>query len=259
MTDRAEATPYDALAVQNVSHRFGERIALSDVSLRVPRGAFVVLLGLNGAGKSTLFSLVTRLYDNVTGEIRILGHDVRRRPTAALQRLGVVFQSRTLDTDLTLMQNLEYHAALHGLHGRDVAERCTYALDRVGLADRADAKVRALSGGQARRIEIARSLLHKPALLLLDEPTVGLDIGSRESVMRIVRSLVADEGMGVLWATHLIDEITAGDTIVLLHKGNILFAGAVPDFLARAGTDNIRTAFRKMTGTEGTSTDGDAE
>jgi ABC-2 type transport system ATP-binding protein len=251
--------PRDALVVSSVSHAFGERKALDGVSLTVPRGAFVVLLGLNGAGKSTLFSLVTRLYDNVTGSISILGHDVRRRPTAALQRLGVVFQSRTLDTDLTLIQNLHYHAALHGLSGRDAQRRCREALERVGLADRADAKVRALSGGQARRVEIARSLLHRPSLLLLDEPTVGLDIGSRESVMTIVRSLVAREGMGVLWATHLIDEIQPSDTVVLLHKGQVLFAGTVPGFLAAAGADTIRNAFRKMTGTAGAVPDGDTE
>lgn len=249
----------DALVVSGVSHAFGDRAALKDVSLEVPHGAFVVLLGLNGAGKSTLFSLITRLYDNVSGQISILGHDVRRRPTAALQRLGVVFQSRTLDTDLSLMQNLEYHAALHGLGGREARNRSRQALERVGLLDRADAKVRALSGGQARRVEIARSLLHRPQLLLLDEPTVGLDIGSREGVMTIVRSLVEREGMGVLWATHLIDEIAATDRIVLLHKGVVLYNGSVPGFLAVSGTENIRTAFRKMTGTPGVVQNGDME
>lgn len=249
----------DALVVKGVSHSFGERAALKDVSLEVLRGSFVVLLGLNGAGKSTLFSLITRLYDNVSGEISILGHDVRRRPTAALQRLGVVFQSRTLDSDLSLMQNLEYHAALHGLSGRDARARCRNALERVGLLDRADAKVRALSGGQARRVEIARSLLHRPTLLLLDEPTVGLDIGSREGVMTIVRSLVEREGMGVLWATHLIDEINATDRIVLLHQGVVLYSGSVSGFIAAAAADDVRTAFRKMTGSPGAAVNGDME
>src|SRR3972149_5212447 len=113
----------DALVVNGVSQRFGETVALDNVSLAVPRGAFTVLLGLNGAGKSTLFALVTRLYDNVSGEIRILGHDVRRRPGAALQRLGVVFQSRTLDLDLSLAQNLMYHAAPHGIGGGGARRR----------------------------------------------------------------------------------------------------------------------------------------
>lgn len=238
-----------ALLVKNVSHSFGDTRALDDVSLDVPRGAFVVLLGLNGAGKSTLFALITRLYDNVSGEICIFGYDVRRRASAALQRLGVVFQTRTLDLDLSLKQNLLYHCALHGIRGREARRRAEHALEIVGLSDRAREKVRNLSGGQARRVEIARSLLHRPALLLLDEPTVGLDIGSRESVIKIVRSLVESEGLGVLWATHLFDEVQPTDRIVVLHKGRVLFSGTVPELLAQTGTPNVSDAFRAMTGT----------
>jgi ABC-2 type transport system ATP-binding protein len=244
-----EAKAAPALLVRNVSHRFGNTLALDDVSLEVPRGVFVVLLGLNGAGKSTLFALVTRLYDNVSGEIRIFGNDVRRRASAALQRLGVVFQSRTLDLDLSLKQNLLYHCALHGIRGREARQRTARALEIVGLADRARDKVRNLSGGQARRLEIARSLLHRPALLLLDEPTVGLDIGSRESVIRIVRALVRSEGLGVLWATHLFDEVEPTDLLVILHKGRVLFTGSVPELLAKTSTQNVSDAFRAITGT----------
>jgi ABC-2 type transport system ATP-binding protein len=242
----------EALVVNGVSHRFGEKQVLDNVSLRVERGAFTVLLGLNGAGKSTLFALITRLYDNVSGEIRILGHDVRRKPTASLQRLGVVFQSRTLDSDLTLEQNLFYHAALHGIRKSEAKKRSLEALTTVGLQDRAHEKVRNLSGGQARRVEIARSLLHRPGLLLLDEATVGLDIGSRESVLSIVRGLVDREGMGVLWATHLIDEIAPTDRVVVLHKGRILYSGSVPGLLDATGKANVREAFRTMTGTNDT-------
>lgn len=249
MLQQASETEAQTLVVNGVSHRFDDYLALDNVSLSVPRGAFTVLLGLNGAGKSTLFSLITRLYDNVSGEIRILGNDVRRRPTAALQKLGVVFQSRTLDQDLTLKQNLMYHAALHGIARREAKVRCQEALERVGLADRQNEKVRNLSGGQARRVEIARSLLHRPGCLLLDEPTVGLDIGSRESVVGIVRTLVAEQDLGVLWATHLIDEVAPTDRIVVLHRGKVLFAGTVPEFLAKTGTDNVRAAFRSITGT----------
>lgn len=250
MDASSEGNKSDALVVSGVSHKFGDYLALDNVSLSVPRGVFTVLLGLNGAGKSTLFSLITRLYDNVSGEIRIFGHDVRRRPMAALQQLGVVFQSRTLDTDLTLRQNLNYHAALHGISRRQASPRVAEALQTVGLIDRADEKVRALSGGQARRVEIARCLLHKPGLLLLDEATVGLDIGSRESVVGIVRSLVAKSGLGVLWATHLMDEIAPTDRVVVLHKGKVLFAGSVPEMLEATGAKDIRAAFRSMTGTD---------
>ncbi len=236
-----------ALVVSDVSHNFGETRALDHISLSVPQGTFTVLLGLNGAGKSTLFSLITRLYDNVSGEIRIFGNDVRRRPTLALQRLGVVFQSRTLDADLTLMQNLAYHAALHGISRREAKGHCREALELVGLSDRAGEKVRHLSGGQARRVEIARSMLHNPGLLLLDEPTVGLDIDSRESVLEIVRRLVSQKNLGVLWATHLFDEVAPTDRIVVLHKGQIHYAGGVPDLLERTGTENVSDAFRALT------------
>ncbi|HVX34915.1 MAG TPA: ABC transporter ATP-binding protein [Hyphomicrobium sp.] len=246
----AEAGRTPALVVNGVSHSFGDKKVLDNVSLTVDQGAFVMLLGLNGAGKSTLFSLVTRLYDNVSGEIKICGYDVRRKPSLALQRLGVVFQSRTLDIDLTLTQNLKYHAALHGFSNRDATERARLALELVGLADRGNEKVRALSGGQLRRVEIARSMMHRPDLLLLDEPTVGLDLGSREGVIKIVRDLVAKERLGVLWATHLMDEVLRTDQVIILHKGVVLFNGGVPQLLSQTGTTSVREAFRAVTGTK---------
>ncbi|HMN38600.1 MAG TPA: ABC transporter ATP-binding protein [Hyphomicrobium sp.] len=245
-TQQNVTTP--ALIVRDVGHSFGDKRVLDHVSLTVEQGKFVVLLGLNGAGKSTLFSLITRLYDNVSGEILICGFDVRRKPSAALQRLGVVFQSRTLDNDISLIQNLKYHAALHGMSARLASERAMQALEIVGLADRAKEKIRAMSGGQARRVEIARSLMHRPALLLLDEPTVGLDVGSRESVVGIVRELVAKHGLGVLWATHLMDEVRPSDLVVVLHKGRVLFNGNVPDLLKSTNTGSVGAAFRVITG-----------
>lgn len=243
---KSKAPGTDALRVRNVSHSFGETRALDGVSIDVAAGSFTVLLGLNGAGKSTLFALITRLYDNTSGEIHIFGHDIRRRPSAALQRLGVVFQSRTLDADLSLLQNLTYHAALHGFGRREGRRRAHAALQIVGLADRGHDKVRNLSGGQARRVEIARSMLHEPGLLLLDEPTVGLDIDSRQSVIRIVRSLVRDHGIGVLWATHLIDEIKDTDQIIVMHKGRILYTGPVPGLLAVGNASDPATAFKNL-------------
>lgn len=237
-----------ALKVRGVTHRFGKVTALDDVSLTVRQGAFSVLLGLNGAGKSTLFALVTRLYDNVTGEIEVRGFDVRREPSRALAELGVVFQSRALDPDLSLMQNLTYHAALHGIGQREGRRRATELLETIGLADRAKEKIRVLSGGQARRVEIARSLLHRPGCIVLDEATVGLDIGSRESIVALVRELVEREGIGVLWATHLIDEVAPEDHVVVLHKGRVLFEGSVPVLLETTGRPGIREAFRAMTG-----------
>jgi len=179
-----------ALRVDGLSHFYGARKALDDVSFAVRPASFVALLGLNGAGKSTLFSLVTRLYAIRGGQIRIFGHDVDRRPGDALRLVGVVFQPRTLDLDLSVTQNLTYHAALHGIGARAARIRAGEVLTRIALSDRANDKVRDLSGGQMRRVEIARALLHRPRLLILDEATVGLDIKARADILRHVRMLV---------------------------------------------------------------------
>ena len=244
--DEAEAvSDGSALAVHGVGHRFGAREALSDVTLDVAPGAFVALLGPNGAGKTTLFSIITRLYHNRTGTVRVFGHDMQREPSQALARLGVVFQSRTLDADLTIRQNLLYHAALHGLPRREAEPRVRALLERVELADRLNDKVRTLSGGQARRVEIARSLIHGPRLLLLDEPTVGLDLKSRSDIVSIVRGLVRSEGLAVLWATHIFDEVEPADQIVVLHQGRVIARGLARDVAAAEGT--LDAAFRRIT------------
>lgn len=246
ITSQKEKT--NALEVEHVSHAFGATKVLDDVSLTVARGSFTVLLGPNGAGKSTLFALITRLYDSISGNIRLLGIDVRRNPSLALSRLGVVFQNRTLDLDLSLDQNLAYHAALHGIPAAKAKVCARRALELVDMQSRAHATVRTLSGGQSRRIEIARSMMHEPNLLLLDEPTVGLDVAARESVVSIVRNLVKTEDVGVLWSTHLIDEIDMSDNIVVLHKGKVMFNGSVPEMLEKTGATDIGGAFTSMTG-----------
>lgn len=244
------ASEAPALAIQGLSHSYGARKALDDVSFTVAPGSFTVLLGLNGAGKSTLFSLVTRLYAAREGEIDIFGANVMRQPGAALRRLGVVFQARTLDLELSVMQNLIYHAALHGIGPMEARRRANAALERAGLGDRANDKARALSGGQMRRVEIARALLHAPKLLLLDEPTVGLDIKARADLLAHVRQLVREEKLGVLWTTHLIDEIVDEDQVVILHRGKVLATGRAADIIAQYGASNIGDAFTRITGAE---------
>src|ERR1700757_3923437 len=172
-----------AVAIEGVSHSYGKRQALDEVTFSIAPSTFAVLLGLNGAGKSTLFSLVTRLYAIQRGHIRVFGRDVEHASSEALRMIGVVFQPRTLDLDLSVIQNLTYHAALHGIGKRVARSRAEAALARVALSDRGQDKVRNLSGGQMRRIEIARALLHRPRLLVLDEPTVGLDVRSRADIL----------------------------------------------------------------------------
>jgi ABC-2 type transport system ATP-binding protein len=240
--------PTPALSIEGVSHAYGARRALADVNFAVAPASFAVLLGLNGAGKSTLFALITRLYGTQRGRIRIFDHDVERASGEALRILGVVFQSRTLDLDLSVMQNLMYHAALHGIGKRAAKLRADEVLARIALSDRASDKVRNLSGGQMRRVEIARALLHRPRLLVLDEPTVGLDIKSRADILSHVRQLIAEEGIGVLWATHLIDEVAESDQIVVLHQGRVLADGVAAQVVADAGARTVREAFTRLTG-----------
>ncbi|WGF89191.1 ATP-binding cassette domain-containing protein [Marinivivus vitaminiproducens] len=236
-----------ALAVSRLGHRFGSKVALHDVSFTLPVGSFTVLLGLNGAGKTTLFSLITRLYSSRHGSIRLFGHDIDRSPGQALATLGVVFQARTIDLDLTVGQNLHYHAALFGLSRREAGHRIAAELERAGLADREGDVLRKLSGGQLRRVEIARALLHRPRLLLLDEPTVGLDMASRQAMLGHIRRLKQETGLSVLFATHLFDEIQAEDTILLLHKGRLVAEGGVPTLIERSEQPDLPRAFDTLT------------
>lgn len=233
------------LDIQHLSYAYGRKTALDDISFTVERGAFCALLGPNGAGKSTLFSLLTRLFTPPSGRIAIAGHDMGRAPRKALAAMGVVFQQPTLDLDLTVLRNLTYFAALHGLSGRQARTRIAAALDRLGMADRATERARDLNGGHRRRLEIARCLIHQPGVLLLDEPTVGLDAAARRAITTHVHDLSRNDGLTVLWATHLTDEIEDNDRLLILHRGRLLedgIAGALrgerplaDHFLSRTG------------------------
>jgi len=236
-----------ALAVEGVSHFYGARKALDNVSFAVTPGRFVALLGLNGAGKSTLFSLITRLYAVRSGRIQVFGFDIERNPGSALSLLGIVFQPRTLDLDLSVAQNLTYHAALHGIDAREARNRATELLQQVALGDRANDKVRNLSGGQMRRVEIARALLHRPRLLILDEATVGLDIKARAEILDHVRALVRRDGVTVIWATHLVDEVAQDDELIVLHQGRILAQGTAAEIAGQNGSAGVAEAFMRLT------------
>jgi ABC-2 type transport system ATP-binding protein len=237
-----------ALEIADLSFRFGNKTALDDVSFSVGLGQFKVLLGPNGAGKTTLFSLVTRLYDSVQGQIQVRGINLRDNPHMALARMGVVFQQSTLDLDLNVRQNLLYHAALHGIKKSDAIERIETELTRFGMLDRQNEKVRELNGGHRRRVEIARALMHSPELLLLDEPTVGLDVHSRRDIVEHVHRMAREQNIAVLWSTHLIDEIYDDDRVIILDQGRICADGTVPEVVAETGTKNIADAFDEIVG-----------
>jgi ABC-2 type transport system ATP-binding protein len=236
-----------ALQITGLSFSYSGTPVLEDVGFSIAPGEFAVLLGPNGAGKTTLFSLITRLYDRRVGTIRIADFDVRRQPSQALARLGVVFQQTTLDLDLSVRQNLAYHAALHGLDRRVTRQRLEEQLERLGMRGRLRDKVRHLSGGQRRRIEIARALLHRPRLLLLDEPTVGLDIASRRGIVDHVHQLSAQDGVAVLWATHLIDEVHDSDTVIVMDRGRIRAHGTPAEVTRQADAASLAAAFEALT------------
>ena len=242
----ASATAPAVLSVQAVSYNYGPKRALDNVSFDIRPGRFTALLGLNGAGKTTLFSLITRLFDTPQGDIAIDGASLARTGSAALAPLGIVFQQPTLDLDLTVRQNLLYFGALRGFSRREANARMIPALTSLDMAERVDEKVRALKGGHRRRVEIARAILHDPQLLLLDEPTVGLDPTTRRVIVDHIHALAAENNVAVLWATHLIDEIEPTDDLIVLHQGRVVATGTAADVISSTAADGLAAAFEKL-------------
>jgi ABC-2 type transport system ATP-binding protein len=234
--------------VEGVSKAYDSRKALDQVSLGVGAGELVALLGPNGAGKTTLFQLLSGLFVADGGDITVAGHDIRRDPVPALARIGIVFQQATLDLDLSVEANLRFHARLHGMSGRRGETRIRQALARMGLADQAKESTRSLSGGNRRKVELARALVHEPAVLLMDEATVGLDSASRQQLLDYVLELRDNRDVGVLWATHLVDEAESADRVVILHQGKVLTAGAPAELVTATGADSLAAAFLNLTG-----------
>jgi ABC-2 type transport system ATP-binding protein len=236
-----------ALIVENLSFAYGKKQALTELNFKLNQGECTLLLGPNGAGKSTLFSLITRLYDSHHGKISLCGFDIKKQSRLALTHLGVVFQQTTLDIDLTVLQNLRYHAALHGMSRKQSDQRIQTELERLTMYERRHEKVRQLNGGHKRRVEIARALLHQPTLLLLDEPTVGLDVSSRQSIVEHLHQLTQQRQLAILWATHLIDEIYPNDHLLVLDQGKIKARGSIDELLALSQTTTINDAFQRLT------------
>jgi ABC-2 type transport system ATP-binding protein len=236
------------LSVKNISYWYGSKRALDDVSFDVYPGRMTALLGPNGAGKTTLFSLITRLFDAPTGRIEIDGRSAAESGFRALEPLGVVFQQPTLDLDLTVKQNLRYFASLRGLNRKEADKRMVSALKALDMAERIKEMVRSLNGGHRRRVEIARALLHSPKLLLLDEPTIGLDVPTRTAIVSHIHELARTDNIGVLWATHLFDEIGPGDDLIVLDRGRIVARGETKDVVAETGASDLGGAFRLLIG-----------
>jgi ABC-2 type transport system ATP-binding protein len=237
-----------ALQVRDIVKRYGRRHALDGVTLAVRPGEFVALLGPNGAGKTTLFQLLSGLFIPDSGQVEVMGHDMRRNPVPALASLGIVFQQTTLDPELSVTANLLFHAGLHGMPHGVAKARIGSELQRIGLADRAKDRVRTLSGGNRRRVELARALLHAPRILLMDEPTVGLDPASRRDLIRLVRTVRDEQAIAILWATHLCEEAASADRVVVLHHGKVLCDTTPTAMLAEAGVAELEEAFIRLIG-----------
>ena len=238
-----------ALLLEDVVKTYGSIRAVDGVSLKASAGEFIALLGPNGAGKTTLFQLLSGLFVPDAGRIEIMGHDMRRDPVPALGLLGIVFQQPTLDLELSVTGNLMFHAGLHGIARATARARIERELARLGLAERAHDKVAQLSGGNRRRVELARALLHEPRVLLMDEATVGLDPASRSDLRKLMLGLRAERSVAVLWATHLCDEVLDADRVIVLHRGKVLSDTTPAQLVANAGAATIEQAFLAMTGT----------
>jgi ABC-2 type transport system ATP-binding protein len=237
-----------ALLLDNVVKTYGAIRAVDGVSFTTSAGEFIALLGPNGAGKTTLFQLLSGLFVPDSGRIEVMGHDMLRDPVPALAKLGIVFQQPTLDLELTVTGNLLFHAGLHGIPRAVARTRIEAELVRLGLAERAHDKTIQLSGGNRRRVELARALLHEPRVLLMDEATVGLDPASRGDLLKLMLAMRAERSVAVLWATHLCDEVADADRVIVLHRGKVLADTTPGEFIKSAGAATIEQAFLAITG-----------
>lgn len=239
-------TPQAAAAVLRTSgltKRYGKHAALDQLTLELSAGSFVALLGPNGAGKSTLFQVLTGLFAADEGDVEVAGHSLRHAGPAALRHIGVVFQQMSLDLDLSIRRNLQFQADLHGLPGAMARERIQSGCARFGLEGQLDRKVRELSGGNRRKVELVRANLHQPAVLLMDEATVGLDPKSRQDLLAALHADVRERGVCVLWATHWVEETEGADRVVVLHKGRLLADGSRAAVTEALGEATLEAGF----------------
>ncbi|HEY4203333.1 MAG TPA: ATP-binding cassette domain-containing protein [Devosiaceae bacterium] len=236
------------LKLDGVRKSYGKTEALRGISLEIYPSEVVGLLGPNGAGKSTLFQISSGLFAQDDGKVELFGMGYKRHASEILKRLGVVFQSRSVDLDMSVKANLTFHGNLFGLSGKLLKERITEATDLLEIGDLLKQPVRTLSGGNQRRVEIARALLNAPDLLLMDEPSVGLDATTRRMLVQHMQVVRQQKGTSILWATHLVEEVENADRIALLVKGEILRIGTPAELNAAAGTTDLTEAYIALTG-----------
>jgi ABC-2 type transport system ATP-binding protein len=228
-----------AVEIAHLSYRYGERVAIHDLSLSIAEREIFAILGPNGSGKTTLFRVLSTLIPIQQGEVRIFGRDLRTEAAAIRSQLGVVFQSPSIDKKLTVMENVIHHGRLYGLGGRELRSRADEMLARLGLADRRRELVEKLSGGLRRRVELATGMLHRPRLLLLDEPSTGLDPGARSDLWQYLEQIRQTDGVTVLVTTHLLDEAQRADRIAIMHTGNVAALDTPVALQAAVGGDAI--------------------
>ncbi len=236
--------PLPAVEVVHLRHRYGERVALDDVSFSVASGEIFGMLGPNGGGKTTLFKIVSTLLFPTEGTVRVFGDDVVKDPAAVRERLGVVFQHPALDGKLTVEENLRHQGHLYGLSGRALSVRIGEVLARVRLEDRRHDLVATLSGGLQRRAEVAKALLHRPQLLVLDEPSTGLDPAARRDIWQDLSVLRRQEGTSIILTTHLMDEAAACDRVAILDLGRLVALDTPAALTAAIGGDVVQVTTR---------------
>jgi ABC-2 type transport system ATP-binding protein len=227
------------ISVQNVVHRYESRTALNGVSFDVLPAELFGLLGPNGSGKTTLFRILSTLMIPTAGHAVVMGCDVAQNPAQLRHQIGVVFQAQSVDPKLTAYENLWHQGHLYGLRGSALKNRVMEILNRVGLADRAKERVETFSGGMQRRIELAKGLLHRPGVLLLDEPTTGLDPGARRDLWQYLQMLRDEERVSVLVTTHLMEEAERCDRLAIMNEGNLVALGTPAELKGEIGGDVI--------------------
>ena len=227
------------IEIVKLSHRYGERAALEEVSFDVSGAEIFGLLGPNGSGKTTLFRILSTLMLPSSGSARVMGCDAAHAPAAVRRHIGVVFQAQSIDIKLTAAENLRHQGHLYGMSGAALARRIQEVLGHVGLAERAGERIQTFSGGMQRRVELAKGLLHRPAVLLLDEPTTGLDPGARRDLWQYLKSLRDEEQVTVLITTHLMEEAERCDRLAILSEGRLVALGTPAELKSEIGGDVI--------------------